>query len=277
MYITGNSKRAYAGHQDQFINFCGAFDIDPLTVSELELCLAVTYYATGHTVNSVPPYLSALQNLYDNNGAGPLPRGPRFHCFHRGLKRMLGSADVVVHTRAITMEDLARICTSLDPTDPIDACFGAQITTAFFLALRTEDHTDGRLRWGDVYPQDDGSLEFLLPPGKVVRTFRHVAIAPRQPSALAACFGSGCAHGGQAAAPADLRRLHHGPQRRGLVSPAFERQVHCPLQARGFNRVGRLSHSLRWLLAAPWGSHSDVGGGGPGAGSQASRGLVADV
>jgi len=92
---------------------------------------------------------------------------------------MLGSADVVVHTRAITMEDLARICTSLDPTDPIDACFGAQITTAFFLTLRTEDHTDGCLRWGDVYPQDDGSLEFLLPPGKVVRTFRHVAIAPR--------------------------------------------------------------------------------------------------
>jgi hypothetical protein len=47
------------------------------------------------------------------------------------------------------------------------------------LALRTEDHTDGRLRWGDVYPQLDGSVEFLLPPGKSVRRFRRVAIAAR--------------------------------------------------------------------------------------------------
>ena len=180
MYITDSSKRTYADHQGQFVNYCAAFDTDPFTASELELCLAVGYFAMGHTVTSVPSYLSALQNLYDNNGAGPLPRGPRFHRFHSGLKRLLGTADAVVRTRAITMEDLARICGSLDPADPVDACFGAQITVAFFLALRTEDHTGGRLRWGDVYPQDDGSLEFLIPPGQSVRTFRHVAIAHRE-------------------------------------------------------------------------------------------------
>ena len=179
MYITDSSKRTYANHQGQFVAFCEAFEIDPFTASELELCIAVGHFAMGHTVSSVPSYLSALQNFYNNNGAGPLPRGPRFHRFHNGLKRLLGAADAVVHTRAISMEDLAKIRASLDPFDPADASFGAQITIAFFLALRTEDHTGGRMLWGDIYPQDDGSLEFMIPPGKSVRTFRHVAIAPR--------------------------------------------------------------------------------------------------
>lgn len=152
MYITDSSKKTYADHQGQFISFCEAFDTDPFTASELELCLVVGYVAMRHTVTSVPSYLSALQNLYDNNRAGPLPRGPRFHRFHNGLRRLLGTADAVVRTCAITMEDLAKICDSLHPADPVDACFGAQITVAFFLALRTEDHTGGRLRWGDVYP-----------------------------------------------------------------------------------------------------------------------------
>ena len=179
LYIAVGSKRTYARSHQIFIDFCEAFGLEPLDVTELELCSAVAHFAMGHTVNSVPPYLSALQNRYDSNGAGPLPRGPRFLRFHSGLRRLLETSDVVVHTRALTLNDVARICGSLDPTNPLDACFGAQVTVAFFLALRTENHADGRLRWGDVYPQEDGSLEFMLPPGKVVRTFRHVAVAAR--------------------------------------------------------------------------------------------------
>ena len=68
---------------------------------------------------------------------------------------------------------------ALDQTSPADVAFGAQLVVAYFLALRTEDHTDGRLHWGDVFAQDDGSVEFLLPPGKSVRRFRRVAIAAK--------------------------------------------------------------------------------------------------
>ncbi len=51
---------------------------------------------------------------------------------------------------------------------------------AFFLALRTLDNADGRFRWGDVYPQKDGSVRFLLPSGKSVRRIRLVAVSARQ-------------------------------------------------------------------------------------------------
>ena len=57
--------------------------------------------------------------------------------------------------------------------------FAAQIVVAFFLGLRTEDHVDGKMLWGDVYPQEDGSVEFLLAPGKSVRRYRRTAIAAR--------------------------------------------------------------------------------------------------
>lgn len=179
LHLAGSSRRAYAGHQGIFIKFCEEFDLDPLLVSEDELCLVVAHFALGHTVNSVPPYLSALQDLFTSAGAGPLPRGPKFLLFCRGLKRLLGTADEVVRARALSLDDVARICASLNQRDPADVGFGLQMIFAFFLALRTEDHTGGRLRWGDVFPQRDGSVEFVLPPGKSVRTFRHVAIADR--------------------------------------------------------------------------------------------------
>ena len=85
----------------------------------------------------------------------------------------------MVRTRALSVAELERILGSLDRTVPADACFGAQVTVAFFLCLRTEDHTGGRMHWGDLYPQRDGSIEFLLAPGKSVRRFRRCAIAAK--------------------------------------------------------------------------------------------------
>ena len=34
--------------------------------------------------------------------------------------------------------------------------------------------------WGDLYIQKDGSVEFLIPPGKSCKFFRHVALAARE-------------------------------------------------------------------------------------------------
>jgi hypothetical protein len=42
-----------------------------------------------HTVTTVSQYLSALQNMCDQAGAGPLPHGPKFHFLLKGLHRML--------------------------------------------------------------------------------------------------------------------------------------------------------------------------------------------
>jgi hypothetical protein len=179
LHIADSSKKTYRSHHKIFLDFCEEFGLEPLLITEDELSLVVAHFSLGHTVNSVPSYLSALQNLFDSAGGGPLPRGPNFLLFHKGLKRLLGPADEVVRTQALGIEELVQILESLDREDPSDVGLGAQLVVAFFLALRTEDHTDGRLRWGDVYPQTDGSVEFLLPPGKSVRRFRRVAIAAR--------------------------------------------------------------------------------------------------
>jgi hypothetical protein len=68
---------------------------------------------------------------------------------------------------------------SLDVSDADSVRFGAQLLMAFFFALRTEDHVNGRLLWGDIYPAEDGSLDVWFPPGKSVRVFRLASSAAR--------------------------------------------------------------------------------------------------
>ena len=77
------------------------------------------------------------------------------------------------------MQELRSIVESLDPAIPADVVFACQCIIAYFLCLRTEDHVGGRLRWGNVFIQVDRSVEFVIPPGKKVRYFRHVALAAR--------------------------------------------------------------------------------------------------
>lgn len=179
IYLTASSQRTYGAHQRLFISICEIFEWEPLLLVEPELCRVVAHFTLGHTVNSVPSFLSAVQNLWDVAGAGKLPRGPVFKLFLRGLQRLLGAADEVVRIRALEFPHVIKIIAALSWDSPVDVCFGAQLLTAFFLALRTEDHTGGRLLWGDVYPQAAGHLEFRLPPGKSTRTFSHVMIAAR--------------------------------------------------------------------------------------------------
>jgi hypothetical protein len=175
------SKRTYAGHHKIFLSFCAAFDIEPLAITEVELCRCCAHFVLGHSVRSLPSYMSAVANLFESSGAdNELPRGRAYMQFCKGVMRLFGPADEVVRTRALGLEELLLILGKVNVMDREQVCFAAQITVAFFLALRTEDHTDGRLQWGDVYPQPDGSVEFLLPPGKSVRRFRRVAIAHRE-------------------------------------------------------------------------------------------------
>lgn len=57
--------------------------------------------------------------------------------------------------------------------------FVCQSIIAYFLCLGTEDHVGGRLKWGNVFIQADRTVKFVIPPGKKVRYFRHVALAGR--------------------------------------------------------------------------------------------------
>ena len=127
-----------------------------------------------------------MANLYIENGIeGGLPRRTKYIQFCKGINRMFSSADEVVRTRALGMEELVAILQAINRSCREQVAFTAQIVVAFFLCLRTEDHVDAKLLWGDVYPQEDGSVEFLLAPGKSVRRYRRTAIAAR-PGVLSA-------------------------------------------------------------------------------------------
>jgi hypothetical protein len=179
VHVKASTKGTYGVNQRIFLRYCEAGGIDPLLVTEDQLCEAVCHFALGHTVNSVMPYLSALQNLFDREGMGRLPRGPSLGLTLRGLQRLFGPADVVVRSRAISLEDVQRLVVAADVGSPDEVCFVTQVLVAFFLCLRTDDHCNGRLRWGDVYPQLDGGVSFWLPPGKRTPHYRLVSAVAR--------------------------------------------------------------------------------------------------
>jgi hypothetical protein len=165
-----SSSKTYASSQRVFLSFCDDFNIDPWSISEEDLSLAVVFFATGHTSKSVPAYLSAIQNLWTNEGLGALPRGVALRRTVKGLNRLLGTADVVVRTKALEVQELKDIIDSLDRTDPADIVFACESITAFFLCLRTEDHVAGRMRWGDLYVQADPSTRTPSLTGRGYRT-----------------------------------------------------------------------------------------------------------
>ena len=180
MHIARSSSVTYASSHRTFINFCQLFDLDPWQVTEDDLCLAAVYFCTNHTVQSVRSYFSAVQHLWTAHGVGPLPRNTAYTQTLKGLDRLLGTADVVIRSKALAPQELQKIIASLDSFNPADVVFACECIIAFFLCLRTEDHVCGRLKWGHVFIQADRSVEFLIPPGKKVRFYRHIALAARE-------------------------------------------------------------------------------------------------
>jgi hypothetical protein len=137
------------------------------------------HFVCTHTSGSLDSYASALANLYMESGVGDLPRGTIYKLGMRGLKRLFESTDEVVRKEALSLDDVYDMLGPLDWHSPEDVCFGANLLLGFFLALRPEDYTEGRLHLGDFCIQPDGSLEFYLTPGKSSRTWRRVAVAAR--------------------------------------------------------------------------------------------------
>ena len=127
MHIARSSRSTYESQHNVFLEWCEAFGVDPLAITAEQLSECIVHFAMGHTVNSVGSYLSALQNFYDCHGAGKLPKSAEFYMVVKGLKRMLGAADVVVRAKAVSLELVSRVVTSLDPCVPDDCCFAAEL------------------------------------------------------------------------------------------------------------------------------------------------------
>jgi hypothetical protein len=79
----------------------------------------------------------------------------------------------------MSVEDLVTMCSKLDMTDPNQVSFGCESITPSFLALRTEDHVDGKLRNGNMFPHKDGLVAIILAPGKSTHIYRHLVLAKR--------------------------------------------------------------------------------------------------
>lgn len=179
LHLAASTRDTYRGGQSQFIEFCQSFDIEPFLLTEEQLCMVAVFFCLGHTVKSLPSFMSAVQNLFLEAGAGPLPRSFAFHSTLRGMRRLLGAADEVVRTSSLSLDDIRRVLEAVDFSVGSEVGFGAQMLAAFFFCLRTEDHCEGRLHMGDVRALQDGSALFVFPPGKSVRHFRHAVSAYR--------------------------------------------------------------------------------------------------
>jgi hypothetical protein len=127
MHIAPGSKRTYSDHWRQLEAYCDTFGLDPLRLDEQALSKAVLYFALGHSVNSVPSHLSALQKVYTFSDAGDLPRSPVFKMFQAGVQRLFGAADKVVQIKAIQFAEMVTILDSLSWDDPTDVCFNLEL------------------------------------------------------------------------------------------------------------------------------------------------------
>ena len=132
MHLAPGSTKMYRGQQLIYLQFCEAYGMEPLAISEEELLRAVTHYVCTHTSSSLDTYCSAIQNLWTESGAGALPRGTVFKLGIRGLKRIFAGADEVVRMQALSLDEVAKMLATLKWDVPDDVCFGTQILSSFW-------------------------------------------------------------------------------------------------------------------------------------------------
>lgn len=173
------TKATYQHNQQGFLNYCDLLHIDPLEIDEDELCMVGVAFCIHHSVTGLAPFMSAVQNLFYQVGGGDLPRNRRWQATFRGLRRLLGAADEPVRTRALSLDDVAAMVHTLDLRSPSDVCFGSQLLTAFFFALRTNEHCGGRIILGDLSYATDGSVVLRVAPTKNNSAYRSVGCAKR--------------------------------------------------------------------------------------------------
>ena len=161
--LSEGSKKAYATHVRSLRLACEAFNLDPLSLGEEEVCAVALFFALSHSIHSLDPFISACANFYSENGL-TFPRSVGLKNLSRGLKRLFLVSDTPVQAFPLSKDDVSSILASLDMSSPADVVFGCWLSASFLFALRPEDLE--KLRWCDVTFTKDGGLDVNIRPGK---------------------------------------------------------------------------------------------------------------
>ena len=126
LHIVSSLRKTYEGHQKIYMAFCDAFGITrwPSRSRSSTGAACISRWVTRSTQGN---------DVYIIR-------------FFKGINRMFCSADEVVRTRAPGLEELVTILQAINLSCREQVAFAAQIVVDFFLGLRTEDHTDGKIR-----------------------------------------------------------------------------------------------------------------------------------
>ena len=141
------------------MNFCTDFGLEPIPISDTNLCRYAAYLAGQLAYSSIGKYLNIIRILHLEYGMdNPLKDNWALSTMLKGIKRIKGAA--VVRKLPITPDLLLKIRSLLNLDLPVDIVFWAACLVAFF----------GLLRQNNLFP-GSGSRFFLRK--KDVRRHKH--------------------------------------------------------------------------------------------------------
>ncbi len=137
--------------------------IDPLSrICERDLCAAAISFCLSCRLQSLPSYVSAVQDFAEIHGLGRLPRSHLFARVQRGLRNVFGLTDKTQPKMALGMSDLQALRTLLDFSRLDNTRDWLAYLIAFFALLRVREYVDGGLRMAEVVDKGWG-LAITIP------------------------------------------------------------------------------------------------------------------
>jgi hypothetical protein len=169
-----NTVRSYATQTRTLERLASFYGVDlSLPLSELDLCILMSVYATTHKVTTVSTFLAAVANDARRRFGldAKLPRNGLFQQTRAGIEKFYGDSAAPARKAPVYMDDLCTFARLLSRDTFEGARDWCACLLAFFGLLRIREYMDAGLRVRDVRFATYGlDLEVLFSKTSLVRT-----------------------------------------------------------------------------------------------------------
>jgi integrase len=243
--LRSSTKTAYASLQRTMLHGMGELVISPLSpLSENELCLLALWYARGHKLTSLQPFLAAVRNYHIASGWGELPKSHLFTAVMAGLHNARPDGTALPR-KVLPFHTLLNMRVVLNVATAKGAMLWCAFCLAFFGCLRVSEFTNGHLRVCDVRVTEK-CVELTIVLSKTSSVPQVVRMATRADSCCPRVawldwlqFRPSAKVGIGTDAPAFT--ISNEP----LTAAQFNRELRAALKDVGVDPTGYGSHSLR--------------------------------
>ena len=177
--LRANTVRSYATQTRTLEHLAAFYGVDlSKPLSELDLCILMSVYATAHKVTTLKTFLSAVANDARRR-FGPnteLPRGGLFQQTRTGIEKFYGDTAAPARKAPVNLDDLCSFAHLLSRDTFEGARDWCACLLAFFGLLRIREYMDAGLRVRDVRFATHGlDLEVLYSKTSLMRAVVSVA------------------------------------------------------------------------------------------------------